>query len=425
MMRRIYEPVVGLDIGSAKTTACIGNFGDSGKMEIFNAAMVKTRGIERGVITDLGEVAGCVGDVIKKLEAKPNLPETYRGKKNYKITSVHASISGDHVLGNNAKGLLSLSSRPVEISRRDTKRAIDSAKYLNSSLDREILHALSQEFIVDGHRRIKDPLGIYGSRLGVNLHVISAGVSFVSSLEKAINRAGLDVSSVIYSGLATSLVTLTEQEKQQGTVLVELGAGVINILFFKDGSLQFTTVIPMGGTDLNQQLYRSLGVDLAQAEELKMQYRSACSDYQSVLDSCDDKIIIKKESGGYESISRSRLSEIIDDKVNEMLKLVRKELDMTGIAPEIRSVVLCGGMAFMDGMIEKVENTLKVPVNMGIMRGFVSGCSGLSNIFYATAVGLVMHGLNEKNSGGRKRVALNGFLDQLLSRVRNVYEEYF
>ena len=387
--------------------------------------MVKTRGIERGIINDLGEVSGCIGEVIAKLEAKPNLPENFRLKKNFKIGRVYASISGDHVLGNNAKGLLSLSNRPVEISRRDTKRAIDSAKYLNSSLDREILHALSQEFVVDGYRRIKDPLGIYGTRLGVNLHVISAGVSFVSSLVKAINRAGLDVSGIVYSGLATSLATLTGQEKQQGVVLVELGAGIINLLFFKDGSLQFTTVIPMGGNDINRQISRSLGVDMIQAEELKMQYRSACSDYLTRLDSCDDKLIIKKENGAYESVSRSRLSEVIDEKVDEMLRLIKKELEMTAIAQDIHSIVICGGMAFMDGIMEKVEKLLNVPVSMGITRGFVSNCSGLSNIFYATAIGMVLHGLNDRDSVKRQRVVVNGFFDHVFSKFRNVYEEYF
>jgi cell division protein FtsA len=420
--------IAGLDIGSAKTTVCLGSFDAQGQIEIINAAMVKTRGMDRGVITDLGEVAACIEEVIKKVETKMQRSEQAGNpwpKKNFKINSVWATISGEHVLGNNTKGMLNLSNRPMEISRKDMDKAIDSAKYLSSSIDREILHALAQEYVIDGYKRIKDPLGIYATRLGVNLHVLTAELAFITNVVKAINRAGLDVEQIVYSGLATSLSTITEQEKQAGIILLEIGAGTINILFFAEGSLQYTGVLPVGGQDITREISNQLGIDFAQAEELKMQYRSKCSGNDFDSNNCDDKIIIKKDAANYQSITRKELNDIIDKKLDLILGMIKKDIDLAGILSRVNcGVVVCGGMSFMDGIIERLEKITKLPVSLGIMRGFVSSSSGLSNIFYATGIGLVMYALNERdNSQGS--LFNNSFLGKIAAKIRTICEEYF
>ncbi|MFH2137010.1 MAG: cell division protein FtsA [Candidatus Omnitrophota bacterium] len=422
-------PVVSLDIGSAKTTVCIGNLDNAGRVEIYTAVMVKTRGLERGIITNLGEVASGIEEALRKAEAKfytsehNNLPAI---KKNFRIGSVYVTISGEHVLGNNTKAMLSLSNRSVEITHNDSQRAIDSAKSLTTSIDREILHALAQEFVVDGYKRTKEPLGIFGTRLGVNLHIISCGVSFANSLVKAVNRAGFDVDGIVYSGLATSMAILTEEEKQTGVILLELGAGTTNILFFIEGSLQYTSVIPLGGNDITKEISQRLGIDEAQAEQLKMQYKNVCVYSGSNHQECDDKLILKKNSSSYESISRQELALIVDAKLGDLFTLVKKELDLVGITQRAKGgIIISGGMSFMDGIIEKLEEYIKLPVHLGIMRGFVSGFSGLSNSFYATGIGLIMHALNERTTNVRTRCSNKGILGQLLSKLRGVYEEYF
>ncbi|MBU1087783.1 MAG: cell division protein FtsA [Candidatus Omnitrophica bacterium] len=427
-MINIDSLVAGLDIGSAKTTVCLGSVDAQGRVEIHNASMVKTRGMERGVITDLGEVAACIEEVIKKVEAKTQRSEqtnTLWPKKNFKINSVYATISGEHVLGNNTKGMLNLSNRPIEISRKDMRKAIESAKYLSSSIDREILHALAQEYVIDGYKRIKDPLGIYATRLGVNLHILTAELSFITNVVKAINRAGIDVEQIAYSGLATSLATITEQEKQAGVILLELGAGTVNILFFNEGSLQYTRVIPVGGQDITQQISSLLNIDFAQAEELKMQYRSRCGgDFDQA--SCEDKIIIKKDAANYESITRKELAEIIDKKLDTILAMIKKDIELAGILSRVNcGVVVCGGMSFMDGIIERLEKITKLPVSMGIMRGFVSSSSGMSNIFYATGIGLVMHALNERRNFNQGVFLTNSVFGRIFAKLKNIYEEYF
>ncbi|MBU1044881.1 MAG: cell division protein FtsA [Candidatus Omnitrophica bacterium] len=420
--------IAGLDIGSAKTTVCLGSFDPQGRIEIHNASMVKTRGMERGVITDLGEVAACIEEVIKKVETKMQRSEqsnTLWPKKNFKINSVYATISGEHVLGNNTKGMLNLSNHPIEISHKDMFKAIESAKYLSSSIDREILHALAQEYVIDGYKRIKDPLGIYATRLGVNLHILTAELSFITNVVKTINRAGIDVEQIAYSGLATSLATITEQEKQAGVILLELGAGTVNILFFSEGSLQYTSVIPIGGQDITQQISSLLNIDFAQAEELKMQYRSR---YGNDFDQgkCEGKIIIKKDAANYESITRKELTDIIDKKLEVILGMIKKDIEMAGILSRVNcGVVVCGGMSFMDGIIERLEKITKLPVNMGIMRGFVSSSSGMSNIFYATGIGLVMHALNERRNFNQGAFLTHSALGKVFAKIKNIYEEYF
>lgn len=427
MLKTNYK-AMGLDIGTAKTTLCIGSRDNLGRIEIHNAAMVKTRGMERGVITNLGELAACIEEVVKKAEQKFNVRDKTKParRKNIKIHSVFATVSGEHVLGNNTKGMLNLSNRPVEISLRDRERAIDSAKFLSSSVGREILHAIDQEFMVDGYKRIKDPLGIYGTRLGVNLHIISAEASFVSNIVKAINRAGLDVEGVAYSGFVTSLSMLTDKEKQAGVILLEFGAGTVNILFFSEGSLQYTGVIPMGGNDITREIAQQLNIDMPQAEELKMQYKNINAEPRDNKEYQEEKIIVKKDSSSYESITRKQLADIVDNKLNELFKLVKKDLSLAGIISRTKcGVVICGGMSFMDGMIEKLEKTIKLKVRMGIVRGFVSGFSGSSNVFYATGIGLVMHALKEHDISGKRTFSSGDIFAKVLAKARNIYDEYF
>jgi len=455
-MTKHNSTVIGLDIGSAKTTLCVGALDALDRVEIFNLSMVRTRGMERGVITNLGEVAECVEEVIRKAENKLSSRGRSKSKSNIdkkkiKIHSVCATISGEHIIGNNAKGVLNLSSRPVEISQQDTQRAIDSAKSCVTSIERDILHALAREFIVNGNQRIKNPLGVYGRQLAVNLHIISCDCSFANSLIKAINRAGLDVNGIIYSGLATSLVTLTEPEKQAGVISLELGAGTTNVLFFNEGVLQYTSVIPIGGNDITLEISRRLGIDFFQAEQLKMQYQSAASNYKGSL---TDKIIIKKTPSSYESITREDLVRIIDEKLEQLLGRIKKDLELSGICQKVNPVrehdspaglignnrrlksmafsngvncgiVICGGMAFMDGIIEKLEQTLAMPVRLGIVRGFVSNLSGLNNISHATGIGLIMHILNERKQNYKTTLPAEGIWPPFIAKLRTIYEEYF
>ncbi|MFH1460463.1 MAG: cell division protein FtsA [Candidatus Omnitrophota bacterium] len=429
-MTKYNFPVTGLDIGSAKTTICVGNYDHLNQVEIYAAAMVKTHGMDRGIVTNPGEVARCIEEVVKKVEQKLKVkfssgPKSYQGKKILKINEVYTTVNGEHILGNNSKGMLNLSNRPVEITRKDTQMAIDSVKFLTTTIDREILHALAQEYIIDGYKRIKDPIGSYGSRLGVNLHILSAQTSFMKSVIKVINRAGLDVEDCVFSGLATSMSTLTESDKQLGIILVEVGAGSINILFFKDGRLQHTSVISFGGNDITEKIMEKFSIDFAQAEQLKMQYKSS-NNHCLIKDDQLDKIIIKKSATVYESITHKQLTSVIDQQIEKMLELLKKDLELGGIIARANcGIVICGGISFMDGIIEKVENYLGIPVNLGILRGFVSSFSGLSNMFYATGIGLVKYALEQNSQPLAHNSLGNGFMNRLVSRAKSVYDEYF
>ncbi|MBU4304273.1 MAG: cell division protein FtsA [Candidatus Omnitrophica bacterium] len=421
--------VTGLDIGSAKTAICAGGLDPEGRVEIYAAVMVKTRGIERGVISDPGEAAGCVEEALKKLEHKLSGTTRCRslyGRKKAKINSVFLAIGGDHILGNNTKGVYTLSHRATQISRRDRHLAIESAKSLTTAIDREILHAIAQEFVVDGYKKIKDPLGVYGTRLGVRMHIVTAGLPFVTNMINSVNRAGLDVDGVVYSGFAGSMVMLTEHERHSGVIFLECGAGTINILFFNEGALQYTNVIPVGGDDITMRVAERFGVDFAQAEELKMQYKSLSSYLSVKSDWGEDKIIIKKDSARYESITRSELTSVIDEKLKDILSLIKKELELSGLISRANSgIIMSGGMAFMDGIIEKTEEMLGRSVTLGIMRGFISSMEGVGNAFYAGGIGVIMHALKEQKEAVLNIYPQQGILGRLATKVKNVYYEYF
>ncbi|MBU2062796.1 MAG: cell division protein FtsA [Candidatus Omnitrophica bacterium] len=420
--------IVGLDIGTNKSTLSTGNFNAAGQVEIMSVSTVKSKGMERGLISNLTDVAGMVEEVVRKAEEKLNsrkgAAKAFEMRK-FKISSVYTTIGGEHIIGNNSRSTLNLSNRPVQINRQNISRLIDAAKFSEVSMDKEILHVLEQEFVINGSQRLKNPIGIFGKNLTLNLHVISCDSSQMNTVIKAVNRAGLDVEGVVFSGLATSSCVLSEQEKQNGVILLELGAGVSNVLFFKDGSLFYTSILPQGGSDITEKIAQHFGIDFTQAEQLKMQYRNLYSEYAQ---NTDEKIIIKKSSSLYESIKKSELAAIIDGQLNCLFKAITDELNSAQILGKAKEgIVIAGGMAFMDGIIEKLEEISKTKVTLGIMRGFVSNISGISNTAYSTGVGLVMHILNKKvkNSEKSDTIIKWGILSGLITKIKSIYEDYF
>lgn len=422
--------VVALDIGTAKTTACVGGYDSFGRVEIIAAAMVKTRGFERGVITDIGEVARCIEEVISKIENKVHASgfEAKRATlvRKMNINSVYLTVGGEHISGSNTSGMLNLSERPIEIRQRDMQRVKDSVQFLSMTHEREILHILVQDYLVDGSTKTRDPRGIYGVRLGVNLHLLTGSSSWIKSLINATNRAGLDVEGVVFSGLATSAAALSEQEKEMGVVLLEMGAGATNILFFKEGSLHYTKVIAKGGLDITVELAQKLGIDFYQAEQLKMQYHGSFYDKQKDTNTDEDKIIIRKNSSNYQSINRRNVVGLIEAKLGEIINTVTTDLELAGLISKANcGLVVCGGMSCMEGIIEKLEEAMRLPVRLAILRGFVSRISGISNIFYATGMGLILQLLEPRLQSHRSNITEKSFLRLVMAKMRSVYEEYF
>jgi len=422
-------PVIGLDIGTAKTVATVGWRHEKYGVEIVGAAMARTRGIERGVLTDANAAAATVEEVLHKVEAllrERRSRQRARDGQVARVPALYVAVGGDHVLGSNAKGMLTLADRPVEVTRKDMRRVIGAGEALALSRNREIVHTLPQEFIVDGHTRSRDPRGMFAGRLGVGLHIISGDGVILKSLMRTVHRAGYDVDGVIYSGIATSQAVVTPEDKQRGTVLLELGAGTVNILFFSDGSLQYSSVLASGGRDITHTLADALGIDRSQAEHLKMQYQSSGEAGSAAAAWGDDKIIIKKENAAYESISRADLARIIDAAVAELLGVIRQDLSRAGIP--LRSgagIVLAGGMTFMDGIMDMVEQALDCPVRLATMRGFVSSQHGISNLFYATSIGTVMYALSQQQEAQPEPAGGPRVVRYVAERLRQWYEDYF
>jgi len=415
--------VLSLDIGSDRTKLCAGVPVGNDRVEICAAAMVKTKGISKSVVTNSDELTECIEALVKKLEGnKKKLKRfVYVAKnKNIKVNSIYLTIGGEHILTVNSKSALRLSERPVLVSRHDVSRLMDTAKSLQRCVNREIIHLLPQEFMVDGYKRLKDPEGVCGCMLTAKLHTISCEASFMQNLINVVNNAGISVEDVIYSGLAASFSALTKQQKHAGVILLEFGAETVDALFFKEDSLQWTSVIPFGAKDITLEIAENLSVTFMQAEQLKMQYKSMPDDSMY-------KIIVKKKSADYNTIIPQYLTAVVDKKLFEIMFFIKKELELSGILSKADAgIVISGGMSFMDGFTAKLQEFMGVMVKFGIMRGFVSNLPAAGSNFYAAGIGAVMYAIDKnRNKPVKMSMRRRDIFRQIVGNVKDMYNDYF
>ncbi|MCM8812461.1 MAG: cell division protein FtsA [Candidatus Omnitrophica bacterium] len=419
----IPDTAVSLDIGSSKTVVCVGRSDAQGRTAIEHVSLLKTRGVSRGQVVNFVELAGCIEEALSAAEKTyAALPDAGAAGSRGRISSVHLSLCGADFVGSNSKGAISLSARPAAITQRDVCRVVDGAIVLAGSLEREMVHVFPREYIIDGSKRVHDPVGMCGTRLGVQVHVISAGEAAVQTFVKAVNRAGYDVEGVVFSGLATGLVTLSEREKEAGVLLLECGAAHINIVFFCERTIHYMNVVPCGGEDITQALMQEFSIDHSQAEELKIRYQAVPARAAAE----DEKIIIKKNTGQYQSISLEQVNRTADRALQAVTEALRRELTLSGILARIPGgVVLAGGMCFMDGISDRMEAALGVPVRLGMLRGVIGNNSRLYSMLYAAGIGTVRYALDARRRPAEAVPLRKGFFGQVLSQMRYVYDQYF
>ncbi|MEQ9451495.1 MAG: cell division protein FtsA [Pseudomonadales bacterium] len=401
------QKIVGLDIGTNKVAAIVAEVNESGMLEIIGIGTHHSRGLKKGVVVNIESTVQSIQRAVEEAELMAGCS----------IESVYAGIAGSHIRSLNSHGIVAIRDR--EVTPQDVERVIDAAQAMAIPADQKILHVLPQEFVIDTQEGVKEPLGMSGVRLEAKVHMVTCAVNAAQNIEKCIERCGLVVNDVILEQLASSYSILSEDERELGVCLVDIGGGTTDIAVFTGGAIRHTAVIPIAGDQVTNDIAMALRTPTQNAEEIKIKY--ACALTQ--LAKADE--VIKVPGVGDKparELSRQLLAEVVEPRYDELFTLIQAELRRSGFEDLIASgIVLTGGAAKMEGVIDLAEEIFHMPVSLGSPQ-HVSGLKDIvRNPIYATGVGLLQYGLEREKEMPNKRGRKHG----PLSRVKNWLSENF
>jgi cell division protein FtsA len=403
--------LVGLDVGTSHVSAVVGESLDDGRLDIVGLGVAESRGIKRGVIVNLEAAV----DTIKKAIGEAEL------MAGIEVDSVHLSLSGPHIKGFNSRGVITVAGKNREITRDDVRRAIDAAKAVALPAGREILHVLPQDFVVDEQDGIGAPVGMTGSRLEVNVHVVTGAASSTQNIIACVNRAGVAVLDTVIEQLAAAEAVLTPDEKELGVALVDIGGGTTDLAIFERGCLWHTAVVAVGGDHFTNDIAVGLRTPIPEAEKVKR--KSGCA-LSSMVD--EDATFEVASVGGRKPrlLARRILSEILQPRAEEMFHLVWDEIRRGGFEKALNSgIVLTGGGALLEGMPEIAEQIFDLPVRCGC-PGDVGGLTDhVNSPTFATPVGLVLYA-HRNRVPDLSRVGAGAF-GRMAGRLRGIFKEFF
>lgn len=401
--------IVGLDIGTTKTCAIVAEMTDTG-IDIIGIGSHPSEGLRKGVVVNIENTVEAIKKAVDEAEHMSGC----------EISSVHVGIAGGHIKGQNSLGIVAVKGR--EVDEDDVRRAIEASKAIAIPLDREILHTLPQNYIVDDQNGIRDPIGMSGVRLEAKVHIVTGSSASVQNIVKSVNRVGLDIDDMVLEQLASSEAVLSADEKDLGVVLLDIGGGTTDIAVFSDGSIKHTAVIPVGGNFITSDIATGLRTPLTEAEKIKIKYGCA---FSSMIPK--NEIIEVPSVGGREprEVTRQILGRIIEPRTEEILNMSYKEVIKSGYEDILAAgVVLTGGTSIMAGITELAEHVFNMPVR----RGFPAGIGGLTDVvnspMYATGVGLVIYGSKNVSKDALKSFEMNIF-GKTLHRIKRWFLEFF
>ena len=399
--------IVGLDIGTTKICAIVGNLTEDG-LDIVGIGTSPSRGLRKGVVINIDSTVASIRKAVEEAELMAGC----------EIKSVYAGIAGGHIRGLNSQGIIAIKNR--EVSPEDVKRVIEAAKAIAIPMDREVIHILPQEFIIDDQDGIREPLGMSGVRLEAKVHIVTGAVASAQNIIKSCNRAGLDVADIVLEQLASSEAVLSPDEKELGVALVDIGGGTTDIAIFVDGAIKHTSVLSLGGNHLTNDIAVGLRTPMAEAEKIKQKY-GCC---MASLVGKDETIEVPSVGGRKPRIlSRQLLAEILEPRVEEIFSLVNREIVKSGFEDLIASgIVITGGSTILDGMPELAEQVFNLPVRRGTPQNLGGLVDVVNSPAYATGVGLVVYG--SKNVGISEFPATQSD-ENLFRRVSRRMKEWF
>ena len=401
--------VVGLDIGTTKTCTIVGEVKESG-LDIIGVGSHPSEGLRKGVVVNIESTVESVKRAAEEAERISGC----------EIRSVYVGIAGGHIRGQNSLGIVAVKGR--EVNEDDVERAIDAAKAIAIPIDRQILHTLPQYYVVDEQDGIRDPVGMSGVRLEAKVHIVTGAVTSIQNIVKSVNRVGLDINEIVLEQIASSEAVLSDDEKDLGVALIDIGGGTTDIAIFSEGSIKHTAILPVGGNYVTSDIATGLRTPMAEAEKIKIRYGCA---YTPMIPK--DEAIEVPSVGGREprEVSRQILGRIIEPRMEEILMMAYKEITKSGCEDILAAgVVLTGGASILEGVPELAEQIFNMPVR----RGCPIGIGGLTDVvnspLYATGVGLVVYG--SRNIAREKLSRAEGnFISRIFKRLKQWILEFF
>lgn len=395
---------VGLDIGTSKVVAIVGKKTEDGQVEIVGIGSHASRGLKRGVVVNIETTVNAIQRAVEEAELMAGC----------EIHSVYAGIAGSHIRSMNSHGIVAVRDR--EVVQADIDRVIDAAQAVAIPADQKVLHILPQEYVIDSQEGIKEPLGMSGVRLEAKVHLVTCAVNAAQNIEKCVQKCDLEVDDIILEQLASAYAVLTEDEKELGVCVVDIGGGTTDMAIFTGGSIRHTAVIPIAGDQVTNDIAMALRTPTQNAEEIKIKY--ACALTQ--LAGADETI--KVPSVGDRpprDLSRQALAEVVEPRYEELFTLVQSELRRSGFEEMIAAgIVLTGGTSKMEGVVELAEEIFHMPVRLASPQGVAGLSDVVNNPMYATGVGLLMYGLKQQEAGPAELVRPeggSGFMEKIKS----------
>ena len=395
--------IVGLDIGTSKIVVVVADVLPDGRFEIIGLGQHESRGLKKGVVVDIEKTVSSIQRALEEAELMADC----------KIRVVHTGIAGSHIRSFNSSGMVAVKDK--EVTEADVARVLETAKAVSIPPDQQILHLLAQEYIIDGQEDIREPVGMSGVRLETKVHIVTGAVSAAQNIIKCIRRCGLEVEELMLQPLASSMAILTQDEKELGVVLVDIGGGTTDIAIFTGGAIRHTAVIPIAGDQVTNDIAMALRTPTSDAEDIKKMYGIA----KQVLADPNDKIEVPGIGDrAIRSMSKQALSAVIEPRIEELFSLVQQVIRESGYEEVLSSgVVLTGGTSLLPGMVELGEDIFLKPVRIGTPQ-YAGGLADLvCNPRYATAVGLLEDARQRRNKGARA-LEQSGSVKDTVRRMR-------
>ncbi|OAJ70369.1 cell division protein FtsA [Methylobacillus sp. MM3] len=412
-MSRIKEQknlIVGLDIGTSKIVAIVAELQPEGNLKVIGLGQHPSRGLKKGVVINIDSTVQAIQRALEEAELMADC----------KITSVFTGIAGSHIKSLNSHGMVKI--KDAEVAQADVDRVIETARAIALPSDQQILHILTQEFIIDGQEDVREPIGMSGMKLEVKVHIVTGAVSAAQNIVKCVKRCGLEVTDLVLQPLASSVSALTEDEKELGVCLVDIGGGTTDIAVFKQGAIRHTAVVPIAGDQMTNDVAVAFRTPTQSAEDIKVKHGCALRQL------ADPKEIVEVpgvDGRDPRQLSVQTLAEVIEPRVVELYEFVLGELRRSGMEEMIASgIVITGGSSMMKGMVELGEEIFHMPVRLGLPR-YVGGLSEVvGNPRYATGVGLVLMGKQQIERHIQGQLESNSF-ERIWEKMKSWFQGNF
>jgi cell division protein FtsA len=395
--------IVALDIGSTKTCALVAEQDDQGAVKFAALGAAESKGWRKGQIVNLDLAVSSIRRAVEEAETIVGVP----------VESAIIGVAGAHVRGVNSRGGITVGARPRDIQRDDVRRAVEAARGVTLPEDREVLHVLPQEFFLDGHDNIRDAIGMVGQRLEANVHIVTSSGSATQNIVTAVNRAGVRVDDTVLEPMASAEACLTQDERELGVCLLDIGGGTTELIGYASGVVRHTAAIPVGGDHFTNDLAVGLRTPIPEAEKIKCEH--ACAFREQV----GGDLAIEIASVGDRpprTVFARMLSDIVEPRAQELLMLIRDEVRRGGLESQIPAgIVLTGGGAHLRGLTELAERVFNLPVRVAAPRGLAEMSEEVSQPEYATAVGLALYGARTRRLAGARPAGFMGKLKSMFA----------